>query len=319
MTNPADAGVILYSAGMPVDALSVLEAFGRLVPFTDEENLMTLTGDALAIAARAATRLDASVLDAAPRLRVIGRSGVGTENVDVSAASRRGIPVVTTPRATTKPVAEGALALVLALAKRLPTMGDAVRKGDWSVRDRIDMVDLEGSTLGVVGLGRVGKQVATLAAAVGFHVVAYDPFPVVDVAVETLDLDAMLGRSDAIVVTAASTESSRGMFSLDRLRRCKPGLLFVNVSRGELVPSLDDLSQALELGCLGGVGLDVFDPEPPDPTHPLFADRRVVVTPHALAFTARGRRAVFSDMAEGMAAVLAGERAESVADASVYE
>lgn len=321
MADPdRERGLILCSAGIPDEALAPLAPYGRVIRLPADASLSDRAGEAVAIAARASTRIDATLLEAAPRVRVIGRSGVGTDNVDVAEATRRGIPVVITPRATTGPVAEGALALVMALAKRLPELDDAVSRGEWAVRDSIDLLDLAGSTLGVVGFGRVGRRVAQLAAAVGFQVVAHDryvsagggPVPLVD-------LDSLLAASAAVVVTAAVTDTSRGMFDLEVLRRCRPGAVLVNVSRGELIASLDDLREALRHGYLGGVGLDVFDPEPPDPSHPLFSDPRVIATPHALAFTARGRRAVFTDMAESMAAVLSGRRAEHVANPLVYQ
>ncbi|MGH3436811.1 MAG: NAD(P)-dependent oxidoreductase [Sciscionella sp.] len=312
--------LILCSAGMPDDALARLARYGTVAVLETADLPRDRLRDAVAIAARASTRIDAPVLRAAPALRVLGRSGVGTDNIDVAEATRRGIPIVITPEATTRPVAEGAVALVLALAKRLPALHDAVKSGDWAMRDSLDLLDLDGTTLGVVGLGRVGCKVAELAAGLGFRVAAYEPFPAGDTQlVPLVDLHTLLSGSRVVVVTAAATETSRGMFGLDTLRRCRRGAVFVNVSRGELVASLDDLREALDRGYLSGVGLDVFDREPPCPSHPLFTDPRVIVTPHALAFTERGRRAVFTDMVDGMAAVLSGRRAEHIANPSVYE
>lgn len=319
--SDSDRGVILCSAGMPDAVLARLAPFGSIMPVADDEQSLRDHADqAIAIAVRASARVSSTVIDAAPRLRVIGRSGVGVDNVDVDAATRRGIPVVITPQAVTGAVAEGALALVLALAKRLPTLHNAVKTGDWAARDSIDILDLRDSALGVVGLGRVGRRVAQLATAVGFDVLAHEPFPSPDTrAVPLVDLPTLVANCDVVVLTAALTERSRGMFDLSLLRRCKRGAILVNVSRGELIASLDDLSEALRFGHLSGVGLDVFSHEPPDPTHPLFHDPRVLTSPHAFAFSREGRKAIFEDMAAGMATVLSGHRAEDVANASVYE
>lgn len=312
---------VLCSAGMPDRVMGRLARFGEvLVVADDEESLRRHAEQAVAIAARASARVTAAVIEAAPALRVIGRSGVGVDNVDVAAASRRGIPVVVTPGATTRAVAEGAIAMVLSLAKRLPVLDGAVKRGDWAARDSVDILDLDGCTLGVVGLGRVGRRVAELAAALGFVVLAHEPYPTAETPqrVPLVGLDDLVRRCEVVVLTAALTPASRGVIDGDVLRRCGPGAILVNVSRGELVSSLDDLCDALSSGRLAGVGLDVFATEPPDPEHPLLRDERVLTSPHALAFTRRGRSGIFDDMADGMAEVLAGGRPAHVADPSVY-
>jgi D-3-phosphoglycerate dehydrogenase / 2-oxoglutarate reductase len=245
----------------------------------------------------------------APRLRVIGRSGIGVDNVDVAAAKARGIPVVVTPGAGARAVAEGAFALALALLKRLPELDRAVREGEWSLRDRIDVGDVVGATVGIVGYGRIGRDLADLARGVGMHVLAHDP----NVDEAATPLDALFAHSDVVSLHVPLSEETRGLVGPALLERAKPGLVLVNTARGGLVSSLDDLLAALESGRLGGVGLDVFDEEPPDPSHPLFAHARVLVTPHALGFTRSSREAVFRSMAEGVAAVLRGEQPTHVA------
>lgn len=317
----SEPGVILCSAGLPEPVSERLARYGPVeVVADDEAALLARAGAAIGIAARASMQVTSAVIDAAPLLRVIGRSGVGVDNVDVAAASRRGIPVVVTPQATTSTVAEGAIALVLALAKRLPELDDVVSGGQWQRRDSMDLLDIAGSRLGVVGLGRVGRRVAELAAALGFDVVAHEPAPSPGLPddLELLDLPTLVGRCDVVVLTAALTSTSRGMVGPDLLSRFARGAILVNVSRGELVSSLDDLYAALGNGALRGIGLDVFASEPPDPAHPLLHDRRVIATPHILALTRHGRAAIFDQMAAGMAAVLQGDRAESVADPSMY-
>jgi D-3-phosphoglycerate dehydrogenase / 2-oxoglutarate reductase len=273
-----------------------------------------LLAETEALLVRGGDRVGADEIAAAPRLRVIGRSGIGVDNLDLTAASKRGIPVVVTPGAGARAVAEGALALMLALAKRLPELGEAVRSADWSARDRVEVFDLNGATLGIVGYGRIGRELADLARALGMRVLAHDPY--VDEA--SAPLDAVFEACDFVSLHAPLTEETHGLVGPPLLDRAKPGLILVNLGRGGLVSSLDDLLGALESGRLGGVGLDVFEPEPPDPNHPLFRHPRVVVTPHALGMTRRSRELIARTMAEGVAAALRGERPEAVANPEIY-
>jgi phosphoglycerate dehydrogenase-like enzyme len=250
-------------------------------------------------------------LERAPNLRVIGRSGIGVDNVAVEAARARNIPVVVTPGAGARAVAEGALALLLAVVKRLPELGEAVLHGDWTARDRLELGDLDGATLGIVGYGRIGRELADLARGLGMRVLAYDPH----VPEASTALDVLFADSDAVSLHAPLMTETRGLVNAELLARARPGLVLINTSRGGLISSLDDLLAALDRGHLGGVGLDVFEQEPPDPSHPLFAHPRVVVTPHALGMTRRARERIFREMAEAMAAVLQGRepRRESLA------
>jgi D-3-phosphoglycerate dehydrogenase len=268
-----------------------------------------LLPEAVALIVRGDAVVTAAELKTATRLRVIGRSGVGIDNVDVEAARARRIPVVFAPGANARAVAEGALTLALALLKRLPELGAAVRERDWDARDRLPLRDAAGATIGIVGFGRIGRELAELARALGMHVLAHDPW--VDEA--STPLDALFENADVVSLHAPLTAETRGLVGPALLERAKPGLLLVNTARGALVSSLDDLLAALESGQLGGVGLDVFDEEPPDTSHALFEHPRVVVTPHALGLTEGAREAVFRAMAEGVAAALRGEPPPHVA------
>jgi len=265
--------------------------------------------DAEALIVRGDVDVTTDDLDAAPKLRVIGRSGVGVDRVDVEAARARGIPVVVTPGANARAVAEGALTLALALLKRVPELGAAVAARDWEARDRLAIRDARGATLGIVGFGRIGRELADLGRALGMQVLAHDPL--VDDA--TTPLDALFENADVVSLHAPLTPETRALVGPELLSRAKPGLVLVNTARGGLVSSLDDLLAALESGRLGGLGLDVFDEEPPDPAHPLFAHPRVLATPHALGQTVGAREAVFRAMAEGVAAVLRGDVPPNVA------
>jgi D-3-phosphoglycerate dehydrogenase len=272
--------------------------------------------DADALIVRGGHKVTSELLDAAPRLRAIGRSGVGIDNVDVEAATRRGIPVVITPEAGAQAVAEGALALMLSLAKQLPALDAAVREGAWALRDELEIRDLEGATLGIVGLGRIGRRLAALAEPFGVRLLAHDPF-VAAPGIELVDLPALFGESDFISVHAPLTAETEGLIDAELLSLAR-GAVLVNMSRGRLVRSLDDLLGALESGALWAVGLDVFDPEPPDRAHPLFRHPRVLLSPHALGLSARARRQIFEEVAEGIAAVLRGERPAAVANPDLY-
>lgn len=280
-----------------------------LGPIEVAENWRSLLPDAEALIVRGDASVGQRELASAPRLRVIGRSGVGVDRVDMAATAARGIPVVVTPGANARAVAEGALTLMLALVKRLPELQRAVLERDWGARDRLELGDLEGATLGIVGYGRIGRELADIARALGMHVLAHDPL--VDDA--ATPLDALFENADVVSLHAPLTDGTRGIVGPKLLARAKPGLVLVNTARGGLVSSLDDLLAALEDGRLGGVGLDVFEEEPPDPSHPLFAHPRVVATPHALGLTLGAREAVFRAMAEGVAAVLRGETPPNVA------
>jgi D-3-phosphoglycerate dehydrogenase len=269
----------------------------------------THLGEVEALIVRGDAVITSDDIASALRLRVIGRSGIGVDNVDLDAARTRGIPVVVTPGAGARAVAEGAFTLALALLKRLPELDRAVRECEWSFRDRADVRDVAGSTLGIVGYGRIGRELGELGRATGMHVLAYDPH--VDEA--TTPLDALFENADVVSLQVPLDASTRGLIGPDLLARAKPGLILVNTARGGLVSSHDDLLAALERGQLGGVGLDVFDDEPPDPEQPLFGHPRVLVTPHALGLTRGSREEVFRMMAEGVAAVLRGEQPENIA------
>jgi phosphoglycerate dehydrogenase-like enzyme len=296
----------------PVPAIAE-ELLGEIVVASPAE-LDALLPEAEVLIARGGTLVTEETIAAAPRLRVIGRSGVGFSEVDVGAATRRGIPIVLASTAGAQAVAEGALALVLALAKRLPELDRAVKEGRWADRDRAEIVDLQGASLGILGYGRIGRRLEALVAPFQMRVQFCDPY------VEGgVDLPALLATSDVVSIHAPLTAETRGIVDAGVLDCARAGLLLVNVARGALVRSLDDLLAALESGRLGGAGLDVFEPEPPDTSHPLFAHPRVLCTPHALWRTPRALDGIFREMSEGVLAALRGERPAAVANPELYE
>lgn len=230
--------------------------------------------------------LTARLIDLAPRLRIACRFGAGTDNFDLPALTRRGIPLATTGDANAATVAEHALYLMLALAKRGPALERAVRAGGWP--RGFGNVELGGRTCAVVGFGRIGRAVARRAAAFEMKIVAVDPY-----VPGTATLADALPQADFVVLACALTPETRGLIGAPALARMKPGAFLVNVARG---PVIDEaaLVAALEAGGLAGAGLDVLETEPPRPGHPLLARDDVVLTPHVGAFidTAFERMAV---------------------------
>lgn len=225
--------------------------------------------------------VDTNVLDAAPELRVVSRFGVGVDTVDLDAARARGVAVTNTPGANADAVAELALALLFALARDLPRAHAETRAGGW--HQRIGW-ELGGKTLGVVGMGAIGRALAPRARALGLRVLAHDPYvESVPDGVERRDLDALLAESDAVTLHAALTPETRHLLNAERLARMKRSAVLINTARGALVDEVA-LHAALVEGRLAGAALDAFESEPPHGS-PLLALDRVIVSPHAASST----------------------------------
>jgi D-3-phosphoglycerate dehydrogenase / 2-oxoglutarate reductase len=256
------------------------------------------------------TRLDEELLELLPGLRAIARTGAGVDNLDVDAATRRGIPIVYAPGIGSQPVAEGTVALMLAAAKRLRELGDMVGQASWASRYELAGLDIEGACLGVIGYGSIGRLVARLCRGLGMETIAYDPAhePFTDPDVELVALEELLERADVITLHCELTNQTRGLVDRRLLARVKPGAILVNVARGAIVESEDVLAEALARGQLSAVALDVFPSEPPASGHRLFGDPRVICTPHAVGLTTRWNEQVFQSLARDVRCVLAGER-----------
>ena len=260
-----------------------------------------------AIVVRSQTKLDAPLIEKAERLKVIGRAGVGVDNVDVDAATRRGIVVANAPESTVISAAEHTIALLLALARNVPQAHAAFKAGRWE-RSRFSGFELAGKTLGVLGLGRIGREVARRAVALGMRVLAYDPFVAperfrelgVD---EARSLDEVYAAADVLTLHLPLTAETRGLVGRDALARMRPGIRIVNAARGELVDE-DALVEAIRSGHVAGAALDVFSSEPYEGA--LLELDQVVVTPHLAASTTEAQDRAGVIIAEQVAAALEG-------------
>ncbi|HEY8425007.1 MAG TPA: phosphoglycerate dehydrogenase [Limnochordales bacterium] len=278
-------------------------------PGLPREALLACIGGYEAVIVRSETRIDAEVVDAGRRLVVIGRAGTGVDNIDVDAATRRGIVVVNAPEANTVSAAEHTLAMMLAVARRIPWAHQALAQERRWERRRFVGVQLAGKTLGLIGLGRIGSEVARRARAFGMNVLAYDPYVVPERAAETgvelVDLDDLLGRSDFISIHCPLTARTRHLIDAERLRRVRRGAYLINCARGGIVDEAA-LAEALREGILAGAAIDVFAEEPPG-DNPLLGLPNVVVTPHLGASTQEAQSAAALAVAEEVLRVLAGD------------
>jgi D-3-phosphoglycerate dehydrogenase / 2-oxoglutarate reductase len=269
-------------------------------------------GAAVGAIVRADAVVDAAFLDQARRLRVIARTGVGVDRVDVEAATARGIPVVITPGSGSRAVAEGVMAMALHLVKRLGPLTTLVREGRWAERGELAVGDLDDATMGIVGYGRIGRRVGELASTFGMLLLAYDPYRSPPDEVACADLGELAAASDVITLHVPLTEQTHHLVDKEFLGRVRPGAVLVNCGRGGLV-DLDAALDALNSGWLAGVGLDVFDPEPAV-HHPLFDHPHVVLSPHLNGMTRRAEALTFADAARGVLAVLTGRPPAAVAN-----
>ena len=277
-----------------------------------------------AVAALAGSaRFDEAAMDRAPGLRVIARTGIGYDSVDIGAATDRGIAVTNTPDGPTISTAEHAVMLILMAAKRVVPSVAALEAGSAdNYYARQEGIELAGKTIGLIGLGRIPRRVAAIAGAIGMRVVAFDPYidaASAPVGVELADtLDDLLPVADVVSVHIPLTDASRGVFDARRFAAMKRGAVFVNTARGGIVDQAA-LVAALDDGHLYGAGLDVTDPEPLPVGHPLLDRDDVVVTPHIASATADGKLRSLESAFEQALAVLHGERPEHLVNPEVWE
>jgi D-3-phosphoglycerate dehydrogenase len=309
---PPDGGRfrVVLTDTIPADGLEPLRSDDRFEVVdrvgAKGADLAAALADADAVIVRSSTKITRDALARAERLQVIGRAGVGVDNIDVEAATERGIAVLNAPSGNTISAAELTMALLLALVRRLPAASRSMRAGEWD-RKRFRGTELYGKTLGLVGAGRIGSEVARRARAFGMRVVAYDPYLKEDRAkaldIELASFDEVLSRADVVSLHVPLTEATAGLIGEAELERMRPGSFIINAARGGVLDQ-DALVHALEKGPLAGAALDVYSEEPPPADHPLRSRDDVVLTPHLGAATVEAQHNVALEVAHAVRAAL---------------
>ncbi len=267
-----------------------------------KEELINIIKEYDALIVRSATKVTADVLKAAgDRLKVVGRAGIGVDNIDVNAATKRGVVVMNTPEANAITTAEHTLALMLSLARKIPQSHISLSSGEWK-RDVFRGTELYGKTLGVIGLGKIGKLVAERALGLKMRVIAYDPFLTREsmerLGVEQVTFDELLKRSDVITIHTPITKDTRNLLNREAFAKMKKGVMIINCARGGIVNEAD-LAEAIKSGQVAGASVDVYEEEPPPKDNPLFTvDSQVVHTPHLGASTREAQTKVGTAIAE---------------------
>ena len=311
---------VLLNLGIHEDGDAMLRAEVEVLGPLGNDQILSLADKSGIGGIIAGSTLDLSgeTMDLFPQLRALSRPGIGVDNIDITAATERGICVINTPDAPTESTAEHAVALIMNLAKQVFDGDRAIRRGQWGVRSQVRGTELLGKTVGVIGLGRIGSRVAEICKlGLKMRVLAYDPY--VDPAkAEALgaelkaDLMEIIPQADFLTVHVPNTPQTRGMINGAVLGAMKPTAYLVNCARGPIVDE-KALIKALQEGTIAGAGLDVYDPEPPDMDNILFSLPNAVCTPHIASFTEDGVRAMGTGAAEGVLAVLRGEKPAGLA------
>ena len=272
-----------------------------------EDQLCEIIGNYEALVVRSQTKVTKKVIDAAKKLRVIGRAGVGVDNVDVDAATRRGIIVMNTPGGNTVSTAEHSFSMMMALARKIPQAHASMKAGKWDKKS-FEGVELYNKTLGIIGMGRIGGEVARRAIGFGMRVLAYDPFLSLSRAktlqVEVVELDDLYTRSDFITVHTPVTDQTRYLINKDTIAKMKKGVRLINCARGGIINE-KDLYDAIKSGHVAGAALDVYEKEPCTDS-PLRELDAVVMTPHLGASTHEAQESVGTEIAEQIAEALTG-------------
>jgi len=295
---------VLISDKLSAAAVDIFRRRGLEVdvkPGLSPAELRAIIGEYDGLAIRSATKVTKELLEAAPKLRVVGRAGIGVDNVDVKSATARGVVVMNTPNGNAITTAEHAIAMMFALARQIPEATASTRAGKWE-KNRFMGVELTGKTLGLIGCGNIGSIVAERALGLRMRVAAYDPFltekRALDLGVEKVELADLLARADVITLHTPLTDATRNILSREALAACKRGVRVINCARGGLIDEAA-LAEALASGQVAGAALDVFETEPAI-SSPLFQLENVVCTPHLGAATAEAQENVALQVADQM-------------------
>ncbi len=290
---------VLVAGSVAAGAIELLQAEDELeVIVSNPKEYAPHLSAADALIVRSSVKVTKEVLDQATNLKVIGRAGVGVDNIDCAAATKRGIVVMNTPGGNATSVAEHTLALILSLARSVPSASASLKAGRWE-RKKFQGNEVFGKTLGIIGLGSIGRQVAQRAKPFGMEIIAYDPFVSSDAAkdsgVELMELDPLLGRADYISLHLSLTSETAGIINAETIAKMKDGARIINCARGELIDT-SSLEAAILSGKIGGAGLDVYEREPPGDS-PLIKHSHVVATPHIGGSTEEAQEKVGIDIA----------------------
>lgn len=316
---------IVISHRLHDDGMAVLEKAGVDVVITNSgepEDMLPELKDADGVIIRIG-HIDRATMEQCPKLKAIGRPGVGVDNVDVTAATELGIPVVIAPGANTRSVAEHSMAMMFACAKDMLHSDQEMRKGNFAVRSSYKAYELMGKTLGLVGYGHIGSVFADMAKGIGMNVVVYDPFLTKE-AVEAKgygyreDVHDVLKEADVVSVHTPLTPETRGMIGEAELKMMKPTGIIINCARGGIVDEAA-LDKALTENWIHSAGLDVVETEPIDVNDPLFKHENIIVTPHMAGQTKEAASGVATMAAEGVVAVVNGQKWDKVCNPKAYE
>ena len=267
--------------------------------------------------------LDRKTIMSMKNLQVIGRTGVGVDNIDLEAANERGIPVVVTPGANTRSVAEHTLAFILALSKDLKTNDMEMHKGNYNIRNNCKSFEVFGKTLGIIGFGNIGQKVAKLCSSIGIKILVYDPFIkpkiVKDMGFQFREqLELLLRKSDIISIHVALTKDTTGMIGAKEFNMMKPSVIIINCARGSIIDE-KALVEALKNNKIRGAGLDVFSSEPINNSNPILEFKNVITTPHIAGLTGEAFFTMSKMVADGVSAVLSGEKWPYIANKEAYK
>ena len=303
---------VLVAAPLHERAIEILKNAGLEVvyeEYPDQEKLKELVRDVSAIIVRSKPKVTKEIIDAAPNLKVIARAGVGLDNIDVEYAKSKGIEIVNAPAASSRSVAELAIALIFNVARKIAFADRKMRDGVWAKKQCMGF-ELEGKTLGVIGFGRIGYSVAKMASAIGMKILIYDVNKDYERAREVggkfVELEELLKNSDVVTIHVPLLESTYHLINEERLKLMKPTAVLINTSRGAVVDT-NALVKALQEGWIAGAGLDVFEEEPLPKDHPLTKLDNVVLTPHIGASTVEAQERAGIEVAEKVVKVLKGE------------
>lgn len=273
------------------------------------EELIRIIPEYDALVVRSETKVTKEVIEAAVNLKAIGRAGVGVDNIDVEAATQKGIIVMNAPEGNTIAATEHTVAMMMAMTRNIPQAYSSMKQGEWQ-RSKFTGVEVRGKTLGIVGLGRIGTGVAKRAIAMEMNIVAYDPFITTERAkalgIELKELDDVFAKADFITLHLPLTPETKNLVNQDAFAKMKKGVRIINCARGGVINE-QDLAAAIEKGIVAGAAIDVFEKEPVSPDNPLLKSDKVVVTPHLGASTQEAQVGVAVDVAHGIIAALKGE------------